>query len=227
MAPDDTISFPEKRLTADSLSCRRGGRAVFEDLGFDLGAGDCLLLKGNNGSGKSSLLRILAGLLSATAGSVTWGNISLAGPAAAEMGLMIYSGHQHALKPVLSLGENCANYYQLMTGVPLADEKLELAARAFGLYDLIEQPVKYFSSGQTHRGALLRFLLLDRPIWLMDEPTVGLDGENRKRLVAIMNSHMKCGGIIIAASHDPLGVPSAVLNMADFAAKNADLEQWL
>ena len=219
--------FPPRTLKAEGLACRRGGRTVFEGLGFELGTGACLHLKGNNGSGKSTLLRLLAGLLPALKGSVRSGEVFLQGAEAAQSGLMIYSGHKHGLKNILTLRENCAAFYQLMTGEPLTEAALERAAAAFGLHDLIDQPLHYFSSGQTHRCALLRFLLIDRQIWLMDEPTVGLDSENRSRLEALMQNHLTRGGIIVAASHDPLGIPVQVLDLADFIADSSHLEQWL
>ena len=200
---------------------------VFEGLGFDVSPGRYLHLKGNNGSGKSTLLRLLAGLLPAYEGTVSWNGEPVGGAAAARSELMIYSGHQHALKPVLTLRENCMNFYQLMTGKHAEDEYIEDAAGDFGLSDLVDQPLKYFSSGQTHRCALLRFLLVKRPIWLMDEPTVGLDTENRKRLEGIMAFHLDGGGIIIAASHDPIGLKGDTLDLKDFKASTKHLEAWL
>jgi len=200
---------------------------VFEGLGFDVGPGEYLLLKGSNGSGKSTLLRLLAGLLPAFVGTLTWGGEQIGGADTARTGAILYSGHQHALKPVLTLRENCMNLYQLMTGEHVDADSLEAAADGFGLLDLVDQPLKYFSSGQTHRCALLRFLLIKRPIWLMDEPTVGLDAENRQRLETIMAAHLQAGGMIIAASHDPIGLEGNTLDVGDFKASNGHLEGWL
>ncbi len=200
---------------------------VFEGLHFAVGPGDYLHLKGKNGSGKSTLLRLVAGLLPAYSGTLTWGDSDIAGAAAARSEDMIYSGHQHGLKPVLTLRENMKSLYQLMTGLHLDDETLEVSAEGFGLLRLVDQPLKYFSSGQTHRAALLRFLLLDRPIWLMDEPTVGLDSENRARLEAFMQAHLDGGGMIIAASHDPIGLLGRSLDLDGFKASKVHLEQWL
>jgi len=227
MEAHEKIQFPNRTLKAENLACRRGGRTVFEGLRFELEAGACLHLKGNNGSGKSTLLRLLAGLLPALQGSVMSGGLSLQGAEAARSGLMIYSGHKHGLKNILTLQENCAAFHKLMTGDPLSGAVLERAAVTFGLRDLVDQPLQYFSSGQTHRCALLRFLLIDRQIWLMDEPTVGLDSENRQRLEAVMQSHLKRGGVIVAASHDPLGIPVQALDLADFTAGSSHLEHWL
>ncbi|PCI64207.1 MAG: heme ABC exporter ATP-binding protein CcmA [Kordiimonadales bacterium] len=217
----------DKRLVAEGLSCRRGGRTVFEGLGFELGAGDYLQLKGKNGSGKSTLLRLLAGLLPSRTGSVSFGAEKFEGADVALSSEAIYLGHQHALKPVLTLQENCENFFQLMAGSTLGASRLETAAEAFGLTNLIDMPVRLFSSGQTHRCALLRFLLLDRPIWMMDEPTVGLDSENRLRLEAVMKSHLSRGGILIAATHDPIDVAGKVLELADFQAKLDFEGDWL
>lgn len=200
---------------------------VFENLEFEVATGEYLHLKGSNGSGKSTLLRLLAGLLPAYRGNVCFGDDCIDGAAAARSGIMIYAGHQHGLKPVLTLRENCEAYYQLMTGSALTGDLLETAADGFALGDLIDRPLKYFSSGQKHRCALLRFLLLDRQVWLMDEPTVGLDADNRRRLEAIMAAHLKRGGIIVAASHDPIGLEGKVVNLSDFRATAAHLEHWL
>lgn len=200
---------------------------VFEEVSFSVKAGEYLHLKGQNGSGKSTLLRVLAGLLEVRSGDVDFAEYSMLGADVAASAQVIYSGHQAALKPVLTLRENSANYVKLMTGNDLAYEKLEEAADKFDLYDLIDTPVRYFSSGQTHRCSLLRFCLLDRPIWLMDEPTVGLDTENRVRLEAIMKGHLAQGGIILAASHDPLSIDGKTLLMADFAPQAPEQDYWL
>lgn len=224
VSPD--IRFPAKPLVAKSLACRRSGRMVFEGLSFRLEAGSYLHLKGRNGSGKSTLLRLLAGLLPAQSGALLWGDDAVLGPQAAQSEAMIYSGHQHGLKSVFTLAENVGFLYKLMSGSDLDEETLEQAAQGFGLLPLLDQPLKYFSSGQTHRAALMRFLLLGRPIWLMDEPTVGLDTENRARLQAIMEAHLARGGMILAASHDPIGLEGGTLQMTDFAPKANTLEGW-
>ncbi len=209
------------------LSCWRGGRMVFENLSFSVSSGEYLHLKGQNGSGKSTLLRLLAGLLPERTGNVLLDEVSMLGADVAASASVIYSGHQHALKPVLTLRENSENYVKLMTGSSLAYETLEDAADKFDLTDLIDTPVRYFSSGQTHRCSLLRFCLLERLVWLMDEPTVGLDTENRVRLESIMKGHLDKGGIILAASHDPLSLSGQKIEMADYAPKSTAQDYWL
>lgn len=215
------------RLVADRLACQRGGRLVFEDLSFDIGASDFLHLKGANGSGKTTLLRLLAGLIPAKSGSLMYDGELLETISIPDTSSFVYSGHHHGLKAVLTLRENSAAYYQLMTGYALSDKLLRKATTLFGLEGLIDHPVRFFSSGQTHRCALLRFALLERPVWLMDEPTVGLDGLNRKRLFQLMEAHLAKGGSIIAASHDPIDLPRQELEMANFVPHSNGEEGWL
>lgn len=221
------IQFQDTSLKAEGLACRRGGRLVFEGLDFDVGGGDFLLLEGKNGSGKTTLLRLLAGFLQPFSGLLHFGNEQLTSQNVAGTGAFIYSGHQHGLKPVLTLRENSAAFFQLMTGRVLPDDLLFEAADTFGLTALIDHPLRFFSSGQTHRCALLRFALLHRPIWLMDEPTVGLDAENRAQLERLMAAHLGKDGIIIAASHDPIGVVHKTVDMADFAPQLSAEDMWL
>lgn len=222
-------------LVAKNLSCRRGGRMVFEGLSFDVGPGNFLHLKGANGSGKTTLLRLLAGFIAPRFGTLEYAGEVLDVEDISETEAFIYSGHQHGLKPVLTLRENSTAYYQLMTGRRLSEEILQKAANAFGLSALVDHPVRFFSSGQTHRCSLLRFMLLDRPIWLMDEPTVGLDSANRELLCLMMAEHLKNGGTIIAASHDPIDLPGDLsgdlsghsLEMEKFAPTLREEEVWL
>ncbi|MBL4639141.1 MAG: heme ABC exporter ATP-binding protein CcmA [Kordiimonadaceae bacterium] len=221
------VSFPDSRLGVTTLACRRGGRLVFEGLDFDVGPGELLLLEGKNGSGKTTLLRLLAGYLSSVAGSINYDSKKLAARDIPHTGAFLYSGHQHGLKAVLTLRENISSLYQLMTGCQLPDALLYDAAEAFALGRLIDHPVGYFSSGQTHRCALLRFAVLERPVWLMDEPTVGLDADNRVRLEKLMQAHLHKGGIIIAASHDPINLPHNAIDMATYEPKAAVEEIWL
>lgn len=213
---DSTHIFDSKtRLSANGLGCRRGGRHVFDGLTFELQAGDFLSLTGKNGSGKSTFLRLLAGFIPASKGSLHYqtGEEQTDRVAANDFLLV---GHQNGLKPGLSLRENACFFYQLMTGHPVAPARLQVAADIFGLGPLLDDPVQYFSSGQRHRSALMRFPLTARQIWLMDEPTVGLDADNRLALAALIQHHIACGGIVIAATHDPMGVIGQMLNLDAF-----------
>ena len=208
--------FEKTALVAENLACVRGGRWVFAGLSFTLESGGLLYLRGRNGSGKSTLLRLIAGFVPAKSGTLSFGtsNWLAAGPAADEA--VIYAGHDNALKPVLTLRENAVAYARLMTGAAPCADALEAAAHVFGLGRLLDQPARLFSSGQKHRANLMRFALIRRPVWLMDEPTVGLDATNRSALAALMQTHLDAGGMILAATHDPIGVEGHVLTLEDF-----------
>ncbi|WP_262692281.1 heme ABC exporter ATP-binding protein CcmA [Kordiimonas aestuarii] len=220
-------SFETRVLKADGLATSRGGRRVFEGLSFELHAGGLLYLRGPNGSGKSTLLRLVAGFVKARAGTLTYGDSDWTVNAPAYDAALIYAGHDNALKPVLTLRENALAYVSLMTGEAPAAARLDGAARLFGLTALLDRPARFFSSGQKHRANLMRFALLDRPLWLMDEPTVGLDAVSRQSLADLMTSHLAAGGMIIAATHDPIGVDGDELVLDNFTPKLEIDEAWL
>jgi len=218
----------ETRLAGSALGCRRGGRRVFDGLDFEVQAGDFLSLVGKNGSGKSTFLRLIAGFVPKMNGHVSY---SLGRETTDALGTEGFTlvGHHNGLKPGMSLRDNASFYYRLMTGGAPAPERLAIAADIFALGSLLDEPVQYFSSGQRHRAALMRFPLVARQIWLMDEPTVGLDADNRAALAALIQHHMACGGIVIAATHDPMGVQGRVLDMDQFqpSAPINDDEGWV
>lgn len=215
------------QLSGDGLACRRGARTVFEGLAFDLQAGDFLCLKGRNGSGKSTFLRCLSGFLPAFAGTL---RLQVEDETEDHLppDFFLQAGHQNGLKPNFTLRDNARFFCLSMTGDMPSNEKLLEAAKVFDLAGLLDDPVQYFSSGQRHRASLMRFALVRRQVWLMDEPTVGLDTANRAALGKLIASHTAHGGIVIAATHDPLGVEGRELNMNAFAPKAVGLDEaWL
>lgn len=214
-------------LKTSGLACRRGGRHVFSGVSIDVKSGDFLHLVGPNGSGKTTLLRALAGLLPREAGTITLNGQPLVQDDISASGSVMYAGHQYGLKKMLSLRENCIEFCRIMTGAAPSADHLFSAAAFFGLDGLLDQPLKYFSSGQSHRAALLRFLLVPRPIWLMDEPTVGLDKASRAQLDVLVERHLALGGVVIAASHDALGPKAQECNLADFAVGDGMVEYWV
>lgn len=230
MSDANPIFDSETRISGNGLGCRRGGRRVFEALNFDVQAGDFLSLTGKNGSGKSTFLRLIAGFVLKSNGAVSYSRGGETSGALASEDITLV-GHQNGLKSGMSLRENADFYYRLMTGGKPAAERLGIAADIFALGSLLDEPVQYFSSGQRHRAALMRFPLVARQIWLMDEPTVGLDGDNRAALAALIQHHMACGGIVIAATHDPMGVQGQMLDMDQFQpdtnASDQTDEGWL
>ncbi len=189
-------------LSAQALSCQRGGRWIFERLGFSVAAGEALLVVGRNGAGKSSLLRMIAGLL-----RIAGGTLSLAGgdPERSIGEQAHYLGHSDALKPSLTVGENLAFWAAWLGGK--GDMRDALAA--VGLDSLTELPAAYLSAGQKRRLSIARLVAVKRPLWLLDEPTSALDAASHEMLLGLMRAHLAGGGMIIAATHLPLGIDGA------------------
>lgn len=189
-------------LKADNLACERGGRLVFEGIKFSLRAGELMELTGPNGSGKSSLLRLIAGL-----GEPSNGAIHLdGGHAELSIGQQChYIAHQDAIKPALTVLENL-KFWQGYLGGGVC----ERAIAAFALERLTDHPAQLLSAGQKRRLALARLALAPRLIWLLDEPTVGLDSASQARLFALITSHLNSGGMAIAATHVALAIPAKV-----------------
>jgi heme exporter protein A len=190
------------RLSAVDLACRRGGRDVFAGVSFAVGSGEVLAITGRNGAGKSSLLRGVAGLLRLVGGSLTLegGNAELTIGEQAH-----YLGHQDALKPALSVIENL-RFWVSFFGGNAAD--IGSALEAVGLDALADLPAAYLSAGQRRRLSIARLLAVKRPLWLLDEPSSTLDSSAQQRLAGFMRAHLAAGGLILAATHGPLGITS-------------------
>jgi heme exporter protein A len=190
-------------LEARDLACWRGDRAIFAGLSFTLEAGGALLLLGANGAGKSSLLRLLAGLIPAAEGQLLWHGQDALADRVGHAGRLRYLSHQDALKPSLSARENLRFYARLWGGDVAA------ALAAVGLAELADLPARVLSSGQKRRLALARLALAPVPLWLLDEPTVGLDAASVARLGGLLAAHRAQGGAVLAATHLPLPLPGA------------------
>ena len=186
------------RITAENLSCERGGRTVFSNQNFTLGSGEFLQLTGPNGSGKSSLLRLLANL-----GEPSLGHITLAGgsPDLTPGQQAHYIAHSDASKSALTVTENLRFWRDFLGG-----GDLQRAIDAVNLSALADYPVALLSAGQKRRLALARLALVPRVIWLLDEPSVGLDEASQKLLASLMRNHLAAGGLIMAATHTALGL---------------------
>ena len=195
------------RLSGQNLRCVRGGREVFSGLDFAVSAGELLAITGANGSGKTSLLRLIAGLLVASGGSVELegGETELSLAEQAH-----YLGHRDALKPALSVAENLS-FWRDFLGGEMGDRGRSLAAA--GLDHAAHLPAAYLSAGQRRRLSIARLLLVRRPVWLLDEPTSALDVAGQDLFVRLMRDHLTGGGIIIAATHAPLGIDGPELRM--------------
>jgi heme exporter protein A len=208
---------PMTSLTARDLACRRGERLVFQRLSFTLEAGGALLLTGPNGSGKSSLLRLLAGLLPPLSGALAWDGEPVARDPAAHRARLQYLGHLDALKPVLTVAETLAFWAGLRGG---SAENCQRALERVRLDHLADWPCRHLSAGQKHRLAFARLLASPAVLWLLDEPTTGLDRQAVSDIEDAVAEHRDAGGIVILSTHIPLALEGALpLNMADFAPR--------
>lgn len=196
------------RLFAEDLSCQRGGRVVFRGLSFTVSGGEAVEVVGPNGSGKSSLLRLVAGLV-----PLAGGRLALEGgdEEASLAEQSHYCGHQDAFKPALTVAENLSFWTSFLGGG--ADE-IHPALERLGLGHLADLPAGYLSAGQRRRLALGRLLTVKRPLWLLDEPTAALDAASQKVLAGIMAEHVEGGGLLMAATHQPLGIAARPLSVA-------------
>ena len=178
----------------------RGGREVFSGLDFEVARGEALAVTGRNGSGKTSLLRLIAGLLAPAGGSIVieGGDAELTLPEQAH-----YLGHRDAQKPALSVTENLA-FWRDFLGGKVADSGDCLAQ--VGLAHALDLPAAYLSAGQRRRLSVARLLAVRRPVWLLDEPTTALDTAGQAMFAGLMREHLDRGGLIIAATHGPLGI---------------------
>jgi heme exporter protein A len=191
------------RLSAQNLACRRGGREVFAGVEFSLSAGQAVAVTGRNGSGKSSLLRLIAGLVHLAGGRI---DLEGADPDLTVAEQAHYLGHQDALKPSLTVLENLQFWSRYLGGEGAMPQA---ALATVGLGPLAELPAAYLSAGQRRRLSIARLVTVKRPIWLLDEPASALDNPAQARLAELMRQHLAGGGLILAATHGPIGLDGA------------------
>jgi heme exporter protein A len=184
-------------LEVHKITAIRGEQQIFGPLSFSVRKSGAVLLVGPNGSGKSTLLRILAGLGRMTEGSISWEGQDALSDRASHGARVCYVGHLDAVKPALTARENLG-------------DGAEAGLSAMALTHLAEQPARFFSAGQKRRLALARLACSTAPIWLLDEPTLGLDVASVARFGDMLAAHRAKGGIVLAATHLPLPLPDAV-----------------
>lgn len=213
------------RLSGRGVRCVRGGREVFSGLEFEARSGEALAVTGPNGAGKTSLLRLIAGLLTMAGGSIALegGEAELTLPEQAH-----YLGHRDALKPALSVMENLRFWQDFLGGAASSttaalndkasldaslDTSLDASLAAVGLDHAAHLPAAYLSAGQRRRLSIARLLAVGRPVWLLDEPANALDVAGQSMFAALMRDHLAHGGLIVAATHAPLGIPAQELRI--------------
>jgi heme exporter protein A len=190
-------------LQTENVAAFRGERLVLRDITLRVPAGGALMLVGPNGSGKSTLLRLLAGLLRPAAGRVLWQNEDAAADPAAHGARLVYVGHQDAVKPGLTAAEN------LRFAAVAGGGEVAAGLAAVGLTALADLPARVLSAGQKRRLALARLAVSSALLWLLDEPTLGLDAAAVDRFGGLLAGHRARGGVVVAATHLPLPLADA------------------
>jgi heme exporter protein A len=195
------------RLSGQDVRCMRGGRELFAGVGFAVDGGTALAITGANGAGKTSLLRMIAGLLTLGGGALelAGGDPELTLPEQAH-----YLGHRDAMKPSLSVRENLG-FWRDFLGGDVADVTESIAA--VGLSHAIDLPAVVLSAGQRRRLSVARLLAVRRPVWLLDEPLSALDAAGQALMAALMTDHLSGGGVIVAATHGPLGIEAREMRL--------------
>ncbi|MEO1292370.1 MAG: heme ABC exporter ATP-binding protein CcmA [Pseudomonadota bacterium] len=206
-------------ISVEELTLRRGGRRLFSRLGFRAEPGDVVLLRGPNGCGKSTLLRCLAGLLPIDEGRVVVGGISLAEDREGVQEQLAYAGHLDAVKAPMTVAENLA-FWSAAWG---SGGDIAAALSRLGLDRIADMPAAYCSAGQKRRLGLARLLVANRPVWLLDEPTVSLDAASVEVFASCVREHCAAGGVAVAATHIDLGLDGTLTVAVDrFAPEDGE-----
>jgi heme exporter protein A len=196
----------EPRLQVDQLACVRGDRQLFSGVSFTLSAGEWMHLQGDNGAGKTSLMRILCGLSPAAAGEVRWAGVPIRQSTEAYRAEMLYLGHTLSLKEDLSALENL-QFEAAVSGDVLDPARALAALDGLGLRGREHLPLRVLSQGQKRRVALARLLVSHARLWILDEPFVALDPGAVTQLVELLGRHVAGGGMVLYTSHQtvPMG----------------------
>ena len=205
------------------LGCERGERVVFDGVSFDIPGGGVTELRGANGSGKSSLLRMMAGLLAPTRGSIAWNGTQVDEDRDAHRARVNYIGHLDGVKGMLTVAENLRFWAGMARGDQTDGQirdRADLALMTFGIANLADLPARSLSAGQRRRVALARLIVRPALIWLLDEPATALDTAALAALDHAMAAHLGAGGIVIMATHEAARRPSPRIDL-DEAARSA------
>lgn len=199
------------KLSGNALTLIRGERCLFEGLSFALDPGELLLLEGQNGSGKTSLLRAIAGLMSLESGEVRWNDVPVLEQRQEFHAATVWLGHRSGLKSDLTMVENLRFEACLR---PQSGKDIDEVFDRLGIRRLRKLPVRSLSAGQQRRVALARLLLADVPLWLMDEPFTNLDRDGRTLVMELVQEHLARGGLCALAAHQDVSIQAPVTRVA-------------
>ena len=203
--PRSLPGFIRQMLHARDLTCIRGERRLFSELGFALKSGEWLHVTGENGAGKTSLLRMLCGLASADAGEIRWNDTPIRELGDEYRSKLLYLGHQTPIKEELSARENL-QVSSAVKGFDLSQDDADAALGRMGLSGREELPVRFLSQGQKRRVALAQLLTTEAPLWVLDEPFVALDAQAREVVTRIVAEHLSHGGVAVLTSHQDVSI---------------------
>jgi heme exporter protein A len=199
------------KLSAKELTLIRGESCLFQGLGFALNPGELLLLEGQNGSGKTSLMRAIAGMLSLEKGEIFWNDRPVSRQRQEFHGALVWLAHRIGLKGDLNLVENLRFEASLR---PQLDVDATAVCERLGIARLKRLPLRALSAGQQRRVALARMLMADVPLWLMDEPFTNLDREGRKLVMELTEEHLLKGGMCVMAAHQDVEIDAPIIRVA-------------
>ncbi|WP_417789654.1 heme ABC exporter ATP-binding protein CcmA [Terasakiella pusilla] len=206
-------------FAGQDLVCIRGERLVFSHLDFNIASGGCLTLIGRNGAGKSSLLRMMAGLLRPSSGVMSWDATPVQDDMDEHRERLHYVGHHDAIKPVLTVEENLKFWAGLRSDAQEAQANFKEALDLFSIGHLMDVPGRFLSAGQKRRANLARIIASKSQVWLLDEPTTALDKETIAKLEEIIENHRATGGMVVLSTHSDLNINNQeILDVSAFSA---------
>lgn len=209
--------MPERRLQAENLHLWRGDRHVLRGVRFCVTSGECLQITGSNGAGKTSLLRALSGLMYPEEGTISWCGGNIRRDLQAFHADLAYIGHEPPLKPDLTAEENLRYWVGVRRRLSVAEVSRQL--QRLGADGWGNRPVRTLSAGQKRRVALAGLLLMAAPLWLLDEPTTNLDAAGQSLVATLIEEHLACGGLVVAAIHHELKVSAAAVRRLELSSK--------
>jgi heme exporter protein A len=193
------------KLEARGITCVRGERELFSNLDLQVSPGECLHIRGENGIGKTSLLRLLSGLTSPESGEVLWNRVPIKKEAFEYHSKLLFLGHRDPLKEDLSALENL-RMFAAIDGVVISEKEIFASLRRFGLKGREDLPVHYLSAGQKKRVLMARMLTRQAQVWILDEPFNALDAQAVHELQSVIAEHLANDGLVVLTSHQPLAI---------------------